>query len=286
MSSSDRGKALIKSYLDAVGSLAVDDIAPLFHVDGRLDIPYAPDGIPRTIEGQVAIDDFYQALPQMATPLNFSDYRIWALEEDGEYVAEYRSDSSFKATGAAYRNNYVARVTVRDDKIVRFAEYFDPIPLVEALGGTVTPAPMAAGPVADAGPSDRGAIEDVLNKYAIAYDENDMTTMADCFTQDAVMSLRVQDGDLVGPFEGRDAIVKLMRDALASQTDQRRHIVTNAVIRSADAAAVSVESYLTLISVDGAKLTVLSTARYEDRLVHDGGAWRFSKRHVQLDLPY
>jgi uncharacterized protein len=282
MSSTDRGKELISSYLDAVGLLAVDDIAPLFHVDGRLDIPYAPDGIPRTIEGRAAIDEFYQALPQMATPLNFSDYRIWALDEDGEYVAEYRSDSSFKATGAAYRNTYVARVTVRDGGIARFAEYFDPIPLVEALGGTVTPATATA----DAGTPDRGAIEDVLNRYAIAYDENDMSTMEDCFTQDAVMSLRVQDGDLVGPFEGRDAIVKLMRDSLASQTDQRRHIVTNAVIRAAGATAVSVESYLTLISVEGKALTVLSTARYEDQLVREGGEWRFSKRHVQLDLPY
>lgn len=282
MSSTDRGKDLIRSYLDAVGALAVDDIAPLFHVDGRLDIPYAPDGIPRTIEGRAAIDEFYQALPQMATPLNFSDYRIWALDEDGEYVAEYRSDSSFKATGAAYRNTYVARVTVRDGGIARFAEYFDPIPLVEALGGTVTPAPATAG----AGPPDRGAIEDVLNRYAIAYDENDMTTIADCFTADAVMSLRVQDGDLVGPFEGRDAIVRLMRDSLAAQTDQRRHIVTNAMIRAAGATAVSVDSYLTLISVEGKALTVLSTARYEDQLVREGDAWRFSKRHVQLDLPY
>ncbi|MDI2027755.1 nuclear transport factor 2 family protein [Saccharopolyspora sp. TS4A08] len=281
--SGDRGKDLIKAYLDAVGSLSVDDIAPLFHVDGRLDIPYAPEGIPRTLEGRAAIDEFYQALPRMVTPMNFSDYRIWALDEEGEYVAEYRSDSSFKATGAAYRNDYVARVTVRYDGIVRFAEYFDPIPLVQALGGTVTPASEA---VADAGPADRGAIEDVLNRYAIAYDENDMSTMADCFTQDAVMSLRVQDGDLIGPFEGRDAIVQLMRDSLATQTDQRRHIVTNAVIRAAGGSAASVESYLTLISVEGKTLTVLSTARYEDQLVRDGGAWRFSKRHVQLDLPY
>lgn len=283
--STKKGKSLIESYLDAVSSLTVDDIAPLFHTDGRLDIPYAPAGIPRAIEGRAAIDEFYQALPEMVTPLNFSDYKIWELEEEGEYIAEYRSDSSFRATGAAYRNSYVARVTIRGGKIARFAEYFDPIPLVEALGGTVISAPLDGGAVSGGTP-DRGAIEDVLNKYAIAYDENDMGTMADCFTPGAVMTLRVQDGDLVGPFEGRDAIVKLMRDSLASQTDQRRHLVSNMVIRAASMVAVSVESYLTLISIEGKTLTVLSTARYEDQLVHDGSAWRFSKRHVQLDLPY
>lgn len=37
-----------------------------------------------------------------------------------------------------YRNNYVVRATVQDGKIVRFAEYFDPIKLVIAMGGTVS----------------------------------------------------------------------------------------------------------------------------------------------------
>jgi hypothetical protein len=36
-----------------------------------------------------------------------------------------------------------------------------------------------------------------------------------------------------------------------------------------------------------AKRTVLSTGRYEDELVREGdGAWRFTKRHLELDLPY
>jgi uncharacterized protein (TIGR02246 family) len=132
----------------------------------------------------------------------------------------------------------------------------------------------------------RDAIENVLNRYALAYDDNDMDVMADCFTEDAVMSLRVQDGDLVGPFEGREAIVKLMRDSLASQTDQRRHLVTNMVIREQSDTKARVDSYLTLISIEDKTLTVLSTARYEDELVTADGGWRFTKRHIQLDLPY
>ncbi|MFF5992689.1 nuclear transport factor 2 family protein [Prauserella flavalba] len=135
------GKALITSYLDAVGTLDVAAVAPLFHEDGVLDIPYAPSGIPRTLAGRAAIDEFYRALPELVTPMNFAGYRISALEEDGEFVAEYTSDSSMKQTGVPYRNTYVARVTVRDGKIARFAEFFDPIPLVEALGGRV----IAAG---------------------------------------------------------------------------------------------------------------------------------------------
>ena len=43
---------------------------------------------------------------------------------------------------------YVSRFTVRDGKITRFAEHYDPIRLVVALGGTVQGARVAsAAPV-------------------------------------------------------------------------------------------------------------------------------------------
>ena len=135
--------------------------------------------------------------------------------------------------------------------------------------------------------SARGAIENVLNRYSIAYDDNDMAEMADTFAEDAVLSMRIADGDLIGPFEGKTAVMKLMTDSLASQTDQRRHVTTNMAIRKETEDAATVNSYLTLISVEGGKATLLSTGKYEDELRREGdGAWRFTKRHIQLDLPY
>src|SRR5690606_357444 len=133
---------------------------------------------------------------------------------------------------------------------------------------------------------ERAEIENVLGSYTFAYDENDMDAMAECFTADAVMTMRITDGDLIGPFEGRDAIVGLMEKSLASQSDQRRHLVSNVVVRDLADGTATVSSYLTLISIADERLTVLSTARYEDELTRENGAWRFSRRHVQLDLPY
>jgi uncharacterized protein (TIGR02246 family) len=135
--------------------------------------------------------------------------------------------------------------------------------------------------------SARGAIENVLNRYSIAYDDNDMAEMADTFAEDAVMSMRIAGGDLIGPFEGKAAVMKLMTDSLASQTDQRRHVTTNMAVRKETEDAATVNSYLTLISVEGGTATLLSTGKYEDELVREAdGAWRFTKRHLELDLPY
>jgi uncharacterized protein (TIGR02246 family) len=135
--------------------------------------------------------------------------------------------------------------------------------------------------------SARGALENVLNRYSIAYDDNDMAEMADTFTDDAVLTMRIADGDLIGPFEGKEAVMKLMTDSLASQSDQRRHVTTNMVVRKETDDSAVVSSYLTLVQVKDGAAKVLSTARYDDELRREGdGAWRFTKRHIQLDLPY
>lgn len=141
MSHTATDKSLIETYLDAVGSLEVAKVAPLFHEDGRVLLPYAPLGIPQEVAGRRAIKDYYEALPQMITALNFSDYRIRATEVPGEYVAEYTSDASMRATGASYRNTYITKVTVTDGLIAELTEFFDPVRLVEALGGALVAPP-------------------------------------------------------------------------------------------------------------------------------------------------
>jgi len=138
-STGEADKRVITAYLDAVGSLAVDRVAPLFHDDGRLLLPYAPLGIPREVAGRGAIGDYYAALPEMVGALNFSGYLIRATEAPGEYVAEYTSDATMRATGAAYRNTYITKVTVTNGKIIELTEFFDPVRLVEAMGGAVVP---------------------------------------------------------------------------------------------------------------------------------------------------
>jgi hypothetical protein len=74
---------------------------------------------------------------------------------------------------------------------------------------------------------DRFAISELLSRMAYYYDENHLDDLAASFAPDAVMSMQIGGGDMVGPFEGRDSIMELYRGAKASQTDVRRHDITN-----------------------------------------------------------
>jgi hypothetical protein len=129
------------------------------------------------------------------------------------------------------------------------------------------------------------AIHELLGRAAYAYDERDMQLLENGFAQAAVMSMRIAGGDLIGPFEGRDAIMQLMHNSMAEQTDVRRHIISNIFFEEGAGDPVVV-SNLTLVATENGKASLLATAVYRDTVIEENGAWCISKRHIELDSSY
>lgn len=134
----------------------------------------------------------------------------------------------------------------------------------------------------------RAEIEQLLHRICWGYDENDVALIANSFTADASMSMRVgdRDGELVGPFTGRERIRELHADALASQQDQRRHQLANLWIAEESEDEVTVVTTLVLHAVRDGAVTALSTGWYRDRLVRTDDGLKVAERYLYLDLPY
>lgn len=131
-------REVVRRYLDAVGALDLPALATTFADDVVMDLPYAPPGFPRRVAGKADVTGFFDGMPAMITPLNFHDYRLDVVEGDpASVIAHYASDARILATDRVYRNHYVSRFRVEHGAITWFAEYFDPLVLVEALGGRV-----------------------------------------------------------------------------------------------------------------------------------------------------
>lgn len=128
-------------------------------------------------------------------------------------------------------------------------------------------------------------IHELLSRAAYAYDERDMNTLEGGFAPEATMSMRIAGGDLIGPFEGRPAILELMRNSMAQQSDVRRHVVSNVFFDEGGDNPIAI-SNLTLITTLDGKAEMLATGIYRDELVEEGGVWRILKRHVELDSAY
>lgn len=134
---------------------------------------------------------------------------------------------------------------------------------------------------------DRFEIQTLLAQASYGYDTRDLALLESCLTEDAQMSLCIAGGDLVGPFEGRENIMQLYRSSMESQSDIRKHVVSNTVIDDTDAGdTLNVTSILTLFATENSETRLLTVGFYRDQVSRHEGRWRISKRHVDLDSAY
>ena len=128
-------------------------------------------------------------------------------------------------------------------------------------------------------------IHELLSRAAYAFDVQDMTMLEACFAKEAEFSMRIADGDIIGPFVGRPAVMKLFTDSIADQTDVRRHVISNIFFENADD-PVEVISNLTLVATENGEIKLLSAALYRDTVIFEDGVWRLLTRFIQLDKSY
>ncbi|MEQ8263632.1 nuclear transport factor 2 family protein [Pseudohaliea sp.] len=140
------------------------------------------------------------------------------------------------------------------------------------------------------GPAARAVIGDLLSRAAFALDEQEDAMLSACFAENAVFSLRIAGGDLIGPFEGREGIMGLMRGAWDEQTDKRRHVVSNVFYPPAGEAtvdgAIPVVSYLSLFATEHGEAQLLCTGIYRDEVIVDGSRCELVRRHLDLEKAY
>ena len=125
-----------------------------------------------------------------------------------------------------------------------------------------------------------------LAQWSLGYDERNSEMMRDAFTRDATFVYRSPAFPEPLVFEGIDAVMGLFEDALASQTDQRRHAISTHLVERVNKRTVKVTSYLTLLAAadPAAPPVVLSTGVYRDTLVLErDGNWRIKVRDLTLD---
>jgi len=128
-------------------------------------------------------------------------------------------------------------------------------------------------------------IAEVLNRAAYGYDERDLEMIRACYHPAASMSIQIAGGDLMGPFEGRDTVMKLFTDSMAAQNDVRRHDVSNLFFLQSDEEIKAV-SNLTLFATEEGQTKLLTTGVYRDTMVVHDGRWVIMHRHLDLDSGY
>lgn len=144
----EKNMAIVQEYIDAINRWDFDKKRELLDDDALFEMPYSPPGFDKSLRGKENILAFVQTVPSIIDAENLHDVEMHTFHDDpGEIVCTYKSDMEIKPKMTPYKNRYITRWTVRDGKVTYFAEYYDPILLVEALGGSVQSATIedAAG---------------------------------------------------------------------------------------------------------------------------------------------
>lgn len=135
---SDLLRAALGERLASSGSLL-----GLFTHDVIFEFPYAPDGLPKRLEGKAALATHLERLGPLLTfgPMELG--KVYAAKKT--VVFEFSCTGEGVATGAPYDQVYISVVTLRDGRIAHYRDYWNPLVVLTALGGTEAAAAAYAG---------------------------------------------------------------------------------------------------------------------------------------------
>lgn len=131
---------LLKSALGP-GLIAAGDFFDLFAEDLVFEFPYAPEGLPKRLDGR---DQLAAHLARLGPLLQFDSFDLEASHVCGDTVViEFTCKGRGVTTGVAYDQSYVSVVTLRNGRIARYKDYWNPLVVLAALGGSEAVAAFA-----------------------------------------------------------------------------------------------------------------------------------------------
>ena len=126
--------AMIYRALGELLAPGADGFAAMMAEDGIMEFPFAPPGFPARLEGRDAVAAHLAGLPALLDIESLSEPEV-RLARDGETaVLEFDCRGRAVATGRPYDQRYVSVITVRDGRIARYRDYWNPLVLLDALG--------------------------------------------------------------------------------------------------------------------------------------------------------
>lgn len=134
--------------------------------------------------------------------------------------------------------------------------------------------------------SERVLITERIYRYGWAFDERQEKLLEECFTEDATWEANIMGVNMVGPHDGREAIITFMKGFWPSQFDQRRHLIMNVIVDSQDAESATVFAYHLLISASKGALTPVTSGFYRASMKRLNGSWKIKSLLAGYDIPF
>lgn len=135
--------------------------------------------------------------------------------------------------------------------------------------------------------ADRQMIQEALSRYTWGYDDGDFNLLRSAFTENATSGGVVSGTDIKwGPMAGREEIASVLEGIRKTQTDKRRHCVSNFLFFKQTEREASFRCYLNLIAAENGNPRLVTGGYYDIDAVKDGDVWRLTRLDGVLDCAF
>jgi uncharacterized protein len=109
--------------------------AGLFAEDGIIEFPFAAADYPQQVVGRMAIAEYMRGYPDLLHIKEYPHLLVHRSVDPEVVIAEFEAAGVVVATGNPYTLRYIAVITVRDNQIQNYRDYWSPLAAAEAMGG-------------------------------------------------------------------------------------------------------------------------------------------------------
>jgi uncharacterized protein len=130
----ERAQAVFARNLEMVAQARIREWVDLFAEDGTLEFPYCPPGIPWRFTGHEALYEHMRHFPEQLD-LTFSEPVFHETTDPELVIAEFTGTGTAVPTGRPVNQTFISVVRTRDGRITLFRDFWNPLVILEALGG-------------------------------------------------------------------------------------------------------------------------------------------------------
>jgi len=122
---SKHNATIARTFYDILGRKDIDAWIELWHEDGKIMVPYPPEGFASTIEGKDTIHEAFKGLLGNFETFESTITGVYSDADSDAVCVEYTNHAVIVG-GTVYANTNIAVFRFKDGLISEYHDYFDP----------------------------------------------------------------------------------------------------------------------------------------------------------------
>lgn len=124
-----QAETIMELFTDRIKNKDYEGFLDLFDEDVIFEFPYAPEALTQLLNGKRALKEYLETLDTLLEIRSFTEPLIHVSAESPVFIAQYKGSGTVLADGKPYEQKYISVVEVKNGKIVRFQDYWNPLAL-------------------------------------------------------------------------------------------------------------------------------------------------------------